>query len=256
MVNYALVGGGRLARHFSHYFNLLEISHTRWSRDRQSPFNSSAHADAAQRLQETIADADRVLLLVSDHAISSVLGQYPFLHEKQLIHCSGAMSLPGVAGVHPLMSFADTLYELPVYRSIPFMCEAGYEFDSLLPGLPNAHFSIDAKDKAGYHAMCVMAGNFPQILWQAISARFEQQFELPVNVLRPYLMQLVMNFVEAPGTALTGPLVRNDRQTIERHLEALNGDPMQSLYRVFAELYQFNHRRAQKPKQTRLEQTI
>jgi hypothetical protein len=32
MINYAIVGGGRPARHFSHYFHVLEIPHNRWTR--------------------------------------------------------------------------------------------------------------------------------------------------------------------------------------------------------------------------------
>ena len=100
MVSYAIVGGGRLARHFSEYFQLLEIPHTCWARDCRSPFNTFTAPDAEQRLRETIGETGRVLLLVSDNAIATLLKQYPFLHEKQLIHCSGALSFPGVAGAH------------------------------------------------------------------------------------------------------------------------------------------------------------
>ena len=237
MMNYAIVGGGRLARHFSNYFQLLEISHTRWARDGQSRFNTFDTPDAEQRLRETIGKADRILLLVSDNAIGALLKQYPFLHEKQLIHCSGALSIPGVAGAHPLMTFADDLYDLQTYQSVPFMLEAGQCFDELFPGLHNLHFSINIEDKAGYHAMCVVAGNFAQLLWEAVSDRFGQQFELPAEVLHPYLKQIVSNFIQTPETALTGPLSRNDEQTIEHNLNALEGDPMQDLYRAFVDCY-------------------
>jgi len=238
MLNYAIVGGGRFARHFSHYFQLLEIPHSRWTRDRGSSFNSFELPDAEQRLRETVGKADRVLLLVSDNAIGVLLKQYPFLHEKQLIHCSGALSFPGVAGAHPLMTFADDLYALDTYKTVPFMLEAGHSFADLFPGLSNPHFAINVEDKARYHAMCVMAGNFSQILWKGVSDRFEQQFGLPAESLHPYLNQLASNFVKSPETALTGPLVRHDRQTIERNLNALSGDPMQGLYRAFVKYYQ------------------
>jgi len=242
MVNYAIVGGGRLARHFSQYFQLLEIPHTRWTRDRGSSFNTYELPDAELRLRESIDKADRVLLLVSDNAIGALLKQYPFLHEKQLIHCSGALSFPGVAGAHPLMTFADNLYQLNAYQAVPFMLEAGHSFDDLFPGLGNPNFAIRVEDKARYHAMCVMAGNFPQVLWKAVSDCFEQQFDLPAETLHPYLQQLVANFVKSPETALTGPLVRNDVQTIERNLSALSGDPMQDLYRAFVGYYQNDDR--------------
>ncbi len=238
MVNYAIVGGGRLARHFSEYFRLLEIPHTRWTRETGSFFNTFEHASAEQRLRQTVGKAEQVLLLVSDGAFGALLKQYPFLHEKQLIHCSGALSIPGVAGAHPLMTFADELYELQTYRSVPFILEEGQRFAELFPSLCNPHFSINAEDKVRYHAMCVMAGNFSQLLWKGVSDRFEEQYKLPAKLLQPYLKQLMTNFKQAPETSLTGPLARNDVQTIGHHLNALAGDPMQDLYQAFVVFHQ------------------
>jgi len=256
MINYAIVGGGRLARHFSEYFRFLEIPHTCWTRDRWSPFNSFEQPAAELRLRDTVAKADRVLLLVSDNAIAVLLKQYPFLYEKRLIHCSGALSFPGIAGVHPLMTFADRLYGLDTYQSVPFIIEAGLSFDRLFPGLPNPHYVIDIEDKARYHAMCVMAGNFTQLLWQGISDRFEQQFEVPAQALHPYLKQVAKNFIQAPEAALTGPLTRNDQQTIDRNLSALEGDPLQDLYAAFVHFYQPEKKQEQKPERFPKEQAI
>jgi predicted short-subunit dehydrogenase-like oxidoreductase (DUF2520 family) len=238
MMNYAIVGGGRLARHFSQYFHLLEISHTCWTRDSRSSFNTFELPNAEQRLKDTIAQADLVLLLVSDTAIAALLKQYPFLHDKQLLHCSGALSIPGVTGVHPLMTFADRLYDLDVYLSVPFVLEAGSSFKALFPALPNPHYLLEVEDKARYHAMCVMAGNFSQLMWKAISGRFEEQFEWPAEVINPYLEQLANNFVQAPHSALTGPLARNDRQTIEQNISSLDNDPLQDLYAAFMQFYE------------------
>ena len=251
MLNYAIAGGGRLARHFSNYFQLLEIPHTRWARDRHSVFNTFSFKDAERRLRQTVADSERVLLLVSDNAITALLKQYPFLHEKQLIHCSGALSFPGVCGAHPLMTFADELYGLETYQTVPFMLEAGYDFSDLLPRLPNPHFAINVEDKARYHALCVMAGNFSQIMWKGVVDCFENQLDLPAETLNPYLNQLVQNFISAGGSALTGPLVRNDQSTIARNISALDGDPLQDLYRAFVGYYQ-----SEQSQQPKLEKVI
>ncbi len=256
MTNYAIVGGGRLARHFSEYFRLLEIPHSRWTRDHRSAFNSFASPDAERRLQATVREADRVLLLVADDSIVAVLRQYPFLHEKCVIHCSGSLGIPGVAGAHPLMTFSDQLYLLETYRRIPFVLEAGSSFTQLFPGLPNPHFVIDAADKSRYHAMCVIAGNFPQLLWKGISDRFEQQFALPATLLHPYLQQLAENFIRAPQSALTGPLTRNDRQTIERNIDALAGDPLQDLYAAFIHFHDQDKGQAPEQQRVQMEQMI
>jgi len=238
MTHFAIVGGGRLARHFSEYFRLLEIPHTCWTRDHRSAFNSFAIPDAKQRLQAAVRGADRVLLLVSDGSIVTVLRQYPFLHEKQLIHCSGSLSIPGVAGAHPLMTFSGRLYPLETYQRVPFVTEPGSSFTYLFPGLSNPNFEVDAKDRSRYHAMCVMAGNFPQLLWKVISDRFEQELDLPAAALHPYLRQLAENFIAAPHSSLTGPLTRDDGKTIERNLASLQGDPLQDLYTAFMRFYE------------------
>jgi predicted short-subunit dehydrogenase-like oxidoreductase (DUF2520 family) len=254
MMNYAIIGGGRLARHFSEYFRLLEIPHSRWARNRSPSLNTLEIPDAGQRLRGTVNRAERVLILVSDDAIAPLLKQYPFLHEKQLIHCSGAVSLPGLAGAHPLMTFADHLYELEDYRTIPFILEAGYRFSDLLPGLPNPHYTINAEDKARYHAMCVMAGNFTQILWKGISDRFERQFGWSEAVSHAYLERVAGNFIRNPVAALTGPLVRNDQQTIERNIRSLDGDPLQDLYHAFIRFYQAHEGQQPTSEQTQMEQ--
>lgn len=251
MKTYAILGGGRLARHFSHYFQLSGIEHFRWCRDSRSEFNSFGIADSEQRLRATVKDADCVLLLVSDAAIAGILKQYPFLHEKQLVHCSGALSFPGVACAHPLMTFSADLYDLETYQSVPFMLEDGYSFKSLFPQLANPHFCVPVADKAKYHACCVMAGNFAQILWKGVADRFENELNLPATSLKPYLNQVLANFLAAPESALTGPLSRNDQATIERNQQSLSGDPMQDLYRAFVRFHTQENQSAEVDKKER-----
>lgn len=240
MQHFAILGGGRLARHMRHYLmlagTLSDLPVSIWSRDGADDTNTLPIANTLARLQATVASASHVLLLVSDKAIPEVLQRYPFLHEKTLVHCSGAQSIPGVAGAHPLMTFGHDLYSLDQYRQIPFVVDQGYELGALLPGLSNPHFHIRPEDKPRYHALCVMAGNFSQILWQAAGERFSA-LGLPPESLDPYLQQVVRNFVANPGAALTGPLSRGDQHTTHRNLKALDGDLLQPVYQSFVDLY-------------------
>jgi len=115
---------------------------------------------------------------------------------------------------------------------------------------------IDVEDRARYHAMCVMAGNFSQLMWKGISDRFEQQFDLPATAMRPYLNQVTENFIRSPESALTGPLTRNDRQTIDRNFNSLNGDPLQDLYTAFVNFYQHENEQMPVLEQVQMEQVI
>ena len=244
MTHYAVLGGGRLAGHFRHYLSLLDLPVSAWARRPAPSLNTHRVGDAATRLRATVEPATHVLLLVSDAAIAGLLKRYPFLQSKTLVHCSGALSVPGIAGAHPLMTFGEELYTLEQYRRIPFMVDAGHDFAALLPGLPNPHYAIPLEDKARYHALCVMAGNFPQVLWRTVARRFGD-LGLPPETLDAYLKQVVENFTRAPETALTGPLTRGDAVTIERNLAALEGDALEPLYRAFLELWQ-----AEEPQQS------
>ncbi len=131
MTHYALLGGGRLARHMKHYLFLLQQPCSGWARDPASPLNTHTETDDAERLRATISPATHVLLLVSDSAIEALVTQYPLLREKRLVHCSGVVSLPGIASAHPLMSFAAEMYSLAQYRRIPFVIEPGQQFGEL-----------------------------------------------------------------------------------------------------------------------------
>jgi predicted short-subunit dehydrogenase-like oxidoreductase (DUF2520 family) len=234
--SYAILGGGRLARHMRHYLTQLGLPCTAWARKPDPELNTYDLCDTAERLHATVRDASHVLLLVSDGAIASLPKRYPVLRGKTLVHCSGALGIPGIAGAHPLMTFGPELYPLENYRRIPFMIDQGFSLEQLLPGLPNPHNHISVEHKAQYHALCVMAGNFPQVLWQAVSQRFAA-LGVGEQALAPYLQQSLQNFLANPDGALTGPLARGDAGTISRNLNALQGDGLQGLYQSFVDFY-------------------
>lgn len=240
MTSFAILGGGRLARHMRHYFSLLGLPHTYWARKPSERLNSHPQGDTAERLHAAVESASHVLLLVSDAAIAGLVRRYPVLQRKTLVHCSGALALPGVAGAHPLMTFGNDLYGLEEYRRIPFMVDSGHRFVDLLPGLPNPAYEIPLEHKARYHALCVMAGNFSQILWHSVARRFDE-LGLPSETLAPYLQRVVGNFVADPERALTGPLSRGDWQTVERNLQALGDDPLGALYHAFLDHWHAEH---------------
>jgi hypothetical protein len=64
MTHYAILGGGRLARHMRHYFSLLNLPCSAWAREVSSDLNSHASGSPAERLRATVRPASHVLLLV------------------------------------------------------------------------------------------------------------------------------------------------------------------------------------------------
>ncbi len=225
---YLLIGNGRVSRHFQHYFSLLNIPFLLWQR-------SNSTAD----LQQKIARATHILLLISDHAIEQFIADYLPQQNKIYLHFSGSLVSKHAFGVHPLMTFSEKLYSLAQYQTIPFVIdEHAPTFEELFPQLPNQHVRLPIALKTKYHALCALSGNFTCLLWQKLFTDFAIEMNLPPAIAHPYLLQQMQNLIEQPEAALTGPLARNDWQTIEKHLNVLQNDPFRDVYQSFVTYYQ------------------
>ena len=233
-MNYLFIGDGRVARHLSHYLAEEGQKVAVWSR--RSTF------DPIPLIQK----ADVICLSTRDQELRGVIKAYNLTSfNKPIVHFSGSQSVEGAFGFHPLMSFGDELYSKDTYRSINFVGTAGHsDFVTCFPKLKNNYAQIKAEKLALYHAYCSMAGNFPQILWTELSQNFEKELGINSDVLKPYLKQVTTNFIEQGPSALTGPLVRNDNRTVIRHLDALTGRPLQSIYFSFMNFFK---KRTEKP---------
>ena len=220
--SYTIIGDGKVASHICHYFNLLNIQHTQWSRRMGEPLAGKVH------------ESSHILLLISDDSIAHFIEEHPELSNKVLIHFSGCLSLPQAIGAHPLMSFSAEAMPLADYQSIPFILEEGdYDFEDLFPQLNNPNWSIPTADKSYYHALCVMANNCTTLLWQKFFGEMQQRFQIPAEAGHELLKKTLSNLLDSPENALTGPLARGDNNTIEKNLSALTDDPYQSVYAAF-----------------------
>lgn len=225
---YLLIGNGRVARHFQHYFSLLKLPFTTWHR-----------RESHDKLRLFLSHASHILLLISDDAIEGFIAEHIKNSNSLCIHFSGSLISDHAYGAHPLTTFSEDLYDTDQYHAIPFILdEDAPAFELLLPGLPNQHARLPKSLKAKYHALCVLSGNFSCMLWQKLFSVFETEFHFPPSIAFPYLLQQTKNLISNNKTALTGPLVRNDVNTIEKNIAALHFDPFQEIYKSFISCYQ------------------
>jgi predicted short-subunit dehydrogenase-like oxidoreductase (DUF2520 family) len=219
---YGIAGDGRVAAHFARYFGLLGIPFRQWSR--RAP-------------QASLDGCEVLLLLVSDPAIDELAARYP---GHACVHFSGSHVSALAHGMHPLMSFGREPYSLQQYQAIHFVAEDPALFRRLLPRLANPCHAIRAPDKARYHALCAMAGNFTGLLWAKLLRELPDALGIPAEAAIPYLEQVCRNIAASPAQAeryLTGPIARGDRQAVAKHLAALEGDPYQEVYRALAGIH-------------------
>ncbi|MGN1281335.1 MAG: Rossmann-like and DUF2520 domain-containing protein, partial [Succinivibrio sp.] len=162
------------------------------------------------------------------------------LENKILIHCSGALSssegfrLSGqvckTASLHPMMAFnsKDTPLESMQKCFYTFECEDRClnDIDSLMKHLNVACKRISPEDKASYHLASVLSSNCVVALFDMAQKLLgtcgfsEEESRLALSSL---LIKNADNIVSyGVYNALTGPVIRNDTETIAKHLNILN----------------------------------
>lgn len=228
-----LVGNGRLATQLEKVLKENSFSYSHIFRSQNS----------TDDIQKQISQSTHIWLAINDGAIESFYQQYSAGNRNATwVHFSGAHNSKYVFSAHPLMTFSKTPMAKADFDKIHFVLTAPVQtspidnkdlaFSDILPGLKNRYSFLSADKKALYHALCVVAGNFPVILWSEVQAQF-QSLQLPKEALNTYLDHVTSNFKRDGTSALTGPIVRNDIKTINDNLNALNGNSLKTIYEAF-----------------------
>jgi predicted short-subunit dehydrogenase-like oxidoreductase (DUF2520 family) len=185
------------------------------------------------------AGADLVLVCVPDRAIAEVAATIPI--GPWVAHTSGACRLDALApherrfSLHPLQTF--TLDRGPEQFDGAWAAVSGEGEDALaaaraLAGLLGVTpFELDDEMRPLYHAAAHFASAFLVTLHDVASELMEAA-GAPPEALEPLMLRTVEN-----GFDHTGPLVRGDWETIERHAEAISARRPQllPLYRTLVE---------------------
>lgn len=179
----------------------------------------SAIAQAASSLASQLNGRGTVALHSSGVLSSDVL---------QPLRTRGA----SVAAVHPLMTFVRG--SQPSLTGVPFAIEgdspAVRRARNIVRRLGGNAYPIAKKEKNAYHAW----GTFASPLLTALLAATEQVAVLagvPPKQARqrmlPILLQTVRNYGEfGAARGFSGPIVRGDVATVQRHLEVLRRSPV------------------------------
>jgi predicted short-subunit dehydrogenase-like oxidoreductase (DUF2520 family) len=224
--SYLIIGNGRLSKHFQKYFSLKNISFKVWSRS------------SGESLQLIGQYAKSVIVLIKDDEIENFLNENCKIlsKDKTWIHCSGMLSTNLAESAHPLMAFTDELYSLKKYESITFITEKGRKsFNELFPKLKNPNYQIKSSEKVLYHSFCVLSGNFTTMIWQFFFDYLKSK-NIPESAAYVYLETITDN-LKNNSAPLTGPIQRNDKNTIQKHLDSLSDHPVKNIYIAFLEAY-------------------
>lgn len=218
-----LIGSGRLAKHLFYWNSLLDKPNQILTWDR----SQDPHA-----LNRFLQKASIVWLAISDTAIVPFYEKFLAGLDHTVVHFSGALHDVRMVSAHPMMSFPTELMKPENYAAISFAVTGVDSLAKALPNFSNSSFQISAEQKALYHSLCVVAGNFPQMLWSESAKKFSE-LGVPSSAFQTYITQVLNNYLALGEKSVTGPIARKDMVTIEKNQHALTGSKLKSIYQSF-----------------------
>ncbi|HHS96271.1 MAG TPA: DUF2520 domain-containing protein, partial [Phaeodactylibacter sp.] len=230
----SLIGAGNVAQHLGSSFrtqgiDILDV----FSRKKKNAtaLAKDISAKAVTDFSKINKQADCYLIAVSDDAIEEVttkLAKYLDTEKALVVHTSGATPSTVLKphfkhyGVfYPLQSFSKT--SKPDFRQIPLCIDGHYAADrkamqKLAALLSPKVYLINDAARAKLHVAAVFVNNFSNYMYQAAAEILEGE-QLPFDLLRPLLLETALKVQDqSPKDMQTGPAIRGDTHTIERHL--------------------------------------
>lgn len=235
--NIVMLGAGNVSTHISRHLHSKghRISCI-YSRTLES---ASLLADefggfATTVLQEVPDQADFYLVCVPDQAVVSVLSQFRDWNGIWL-HTAGALPMDVFKG---FKTRYGVLYPLQTLRknqeaslaSAPFLVEGSSpeveeSIVKLAGDITTKVLEIDSEKRLSIHLAAVFANNFTNHMVH-IAQLILQENSLDIKLLDPIIEETVRKIgLVGAGAAQTGPALRNDQLSIQKHLDLLKNHP-------------------------------
>jgi predicted short-subunit dehydrogenase-like oxidoreductase (DUF2520 family) len=202
-------------------------------------------------LKHPSPSADLYVVAVSDIAVAPVAAELR-LNNKLVVHTAGAVSKDALStcsrnyGVlYPLQSLRSELNELP---DIPFLVDGNTEDDLALitefaNSISNQVQQAGDEQRLKMHVAAVIVNNFTNHLY-ALAKAYCLHEKVDFNMLLPLISAVGDRLHEyEPAAIQTGPAVRNDEATIQKHLALLQQHPsLKLMYTLFTDSIRKMHR--------------
>jgi predicted short-subunit dehydrogenase-like oxidoreductase (DUF2520 family) len=186
-----------------------------------------------------VEEVELIIVAVPDDAVAAVASEIHMYGGQAMVHTSGVLGpevlAPAMAAgtqigsFHPLVAFADTERAVAALHGATIAIEGDDQLASLLAEMAEVLGAVPVRlapgSKAAYHAAAVLAAGGFVALLDAIAelGRVAGLDEAGSLAIYGSLIEQTLGNARALGirAALTGPMVRGDRGTLEAHLAAL-----------------------------------
>lgn len=194
-------------------------------------------------LNQLVSLCDIVFITTKDDKIAMIWEQIDkkLLANKLICHCSGLLtsdifkSNPGYsASCHPMSSFNDKNMDILNLQNVNFAVEGSTQGLKILKQIffitNNAFILLDKNKKIQYHIACVTMTSFyigllsfaKNLFKDAIIEENVQSNKLLTDFTAGIIQKIVNG--QSTNNIVTGPLVRGDINTLNQHLNVLQGE--------------------------------
>lgn len=206
-----------------------------------------------ENIKDIIKESDILFITTPDDIISIIDTQLSKfnLNNKSICHTSGSLksnvlynsknSGALIYSIHPMFAFSNKNINLNELEKIYFSIEGDYfensPIEKLIKKLGNKYFLRKEEDSATYHLANVFVSNLILSLLN-IGISYFKKLGLSENDSLEAIKPLVKGNIESIFEkgfvdSLTGPVLRGDLTTIEKHLNALDKDHKE-LYKILS----------------------
>lgn len=220
MISILIIGDGNVASHLYKAFSKVDaVLVTR----------------IKSRNLTVIPNADVTIIAVSDDAIAEVSSK---ILNSLVVHTSGSVAMTslnnkGKKGVfYMLQTFSKN--KSVDFSKVPFCLEAENKKDYILLELlanliGKKIYAINSEQRKVLHIAAVFVNNFTNHMYKTGSDICAEN-NVPFAILEPLIKETAAKIKTlSPAAAQTGPAIRNDQKTINKHLALLN-EQQQEIY--------------------------
>ncbi len=202
------------------------------------------NANACIELKELNKNSDVYIIAVKDNAVAEASAQLK-LDEKVVAHTAGSISINILKNTAKnygvLYSLQSLRKEISYLPGIPFLIDANNGFTNdilfrLAASVATSVTNADDETRLQYHVSAVIVSNFTNHLF-ALAKNYCDKTKTDFNLLLPLIDETVnrLHYYE-PSAMQTGPAIRNDETTMQKHLQLLNDFPqLKNIYELMSE---------------------
>ncbi len=232
-----IIGGGNIAailgkKFLEHDHEIVQVVNRTESKARElaTTLKCTSWSDLSGKLN---SDADLFIVAVSDSALFTLDKQLQ-ASNTLLVHTAGSVPMNVLEKVsarcgvfYPLQSLRK---ETALPAEIPILVDANNEKDlqlvtTLASGISAEVQHVGDEKRLKLHTAAVVVSNFTNHLYN-LASQFCNREEVDFKLLQPLIEETATRLRSAaPASVQTGPAIRNDVYTLDKHLKTLSNHP-------------------------------